>query len=69
MTRIATGSRASDERTLRWLRLRQRFSANRIAKADGVNSGAVILATQAVFKADAAYSGEDVRSAYPWAFK
>jgi hypothetical protein len=66
VSRIAPMSRASDERILRWLRLRQRFSANRIARNDGVNSGAVILATQAVAQADAAESGEDVRAAYPW---
>lgn len=66
MTRIVQASRESDERTLRWLRLRQTNPANRIAKHDRVNSGVVILATQAVARADAAESGEDVRAAYPW---
>lgn len=66
MTRIAPGSRESDERTLRWLRLRERHSTYRIAKHDGVNAGNVINLTQAVAEADAAESGEDVRAAYPW---
>lgn len=66
MSRISPGSRESDERTLRWLRLRSRMSANRAAKIEGVASGALIISTGAVAKADAAESGEDVIAAYPW---
>jgi hypothetical protein len=69
MTRIAKNSSASDERILLWLRMRLRFSANRVAKSLGVNSGIVINATKDVALADHAESGEDVRAAYPWAFK
>jgi hypothetical protein len=42
------------------------MSANRAAKIEGVASGALIIATGAVAKADAAESGEDVIAAYPW---
>ena len=66
MSRMAAGSRESDERTLRWLRWREKHSTYRIAKHDGANPGNVINLTQAVAVADAAESGEDVRAAYPW---
>ena len=66
MTRISPASRESDERLLRWLRLRSRMSANRAAKAAGIAPGALIIATGNVAKADWAESGEDVSAAYPW---
>lgn len=66
MSRIAPASRASDERTMRWLTLRSRMSANRAAKVAGVAAGALIIATGNVAKADAAESGEDVSAYYPW---
>lgn len=66
MSRIAPASRESDERTLRWLRLRVRMSANRAAKVAGVAPGALIIATGLVAKSDATESGEDVSAAYPW---
>ena len=66
MSRISPASRESDERTLRWLTLRSRMSANRAAKVAGVAAGALIIATGNVAKADAAESGEDVSAAYPW---
>lgn len=66
MTRISPGSRESDERILRWLRLRSRMSANRAAKIACIAPGALIIATGNVAKADFAESGEDVSAAYPW---
>ncbi|MBK8772903.1 MAG: hypothetical protein IPM06_21070 [Rhizobiales bacterium] len=63
-------SRASDERILRWLRLRQRhYSLNEISRLDGVNVGVVTLSTRAVRDADLAESGEpsaQVRLLYDW---
>lgn len=66
MTRISPASRESDERCLRWLRLRSRMSANRAAKVAGVAAGALIIATNNVAQADWSESGEDVSATYPW---
>lgn len=59
-------SRESDERILCWLKLRDRMSAKAAARLCGHAPGALIIATNAVAQADAAESGEDVRTAYPW---
>lgn len=66
MTRIGRAPRESDERLLRWLRLRLKTTAYQIGKIEGSNHGIIDKATRAVAAADMAESGEDVRGAYPW---
>lgn len=58
-------SRASDERLLRWLRLRRlQMSVLEIARRSNVSVSQVIRATDRVVDADVAECGEHVRKAY-----
>lgn len=66
MKRISPNSRESDERLLRWLRLRNRWSAYQIAKADGVSRGMIIKMTNAVAIDDTRESGEATGAFYSW---
>ena len=57
--------REKDELILSWIAARQAgVSAYRIAKEAGINNGIVSMSTNAVKKADAEESGEDVAEFY-----
>ena len=67
---IKRGSRASDERLLRWLEARDAgMSQGAIARAYGVNRGQVSRDVAQVIDADLRESGEsaaEVMAGYPW---
>ena len=63
--RIRHVPRENDELVLSWVRRRASgTSASRIAREVGINSGIVIIATNAVRDADMRESGEDVDGHY-----